>query len=157
MYQYGACITKFRVLFRMFHESNHIGRWLSETCLCSLLWPKKIKFRIFYDLSLHIFQKKYFCGCPHEIYFRYPVRRKQNYIFFWPHTSPVFFNLVFNLISASLCLSVILQPASSSQLPQSLFESHFKLSATHFSPPHQKLPRLQGSGQYWFTSPAHSR
>ena len=35
-------------------------------------------------LSLYIFKKKYFCGRPHEIYFRHPVRRKQSYIFFWP-------------------------------------------------------------------------
>ena len=36
-------------------------------------------------LSLYILQKKYFCGRPHEIYFRHPVRRKQSFIFFWPN------------------------------------------------------------------------
>ena len=33
-------------------KSNH------ETCLSSLLWPKKIKFRIFDDIYLYIFSKK---------------------------------------------------------------------------------------------------
>ena len=40
--------------------------------------------------SVHIFQKKYFCGRPHEIYFRHPVQRKQSIIFFWPKCAWVF-------------------------------------------------------------------
>ena len=64
-------------------KSNHVGRWLS--CLSSLLWPKKwnSEFSTIF-ISIYIsFPKKYFCGRPHEIYFRHPVRRKQSY-FFWP-------------------------------------------------------------------------
>ena len=34
--------------------------------------------------SLCIWQKTYFRGRPHEIYYRHPVRRKQSYISFWP-------------------------------------------------------------------------
>ena len=38
------------------------------------------KLQIFDDIYL---PEKYFCGRPHEIYFRHPGRRKQSFILFW--------------------------------------------------------------------------
>ena len=66
-------------------KGNHVGHWLSETCLSSLLSPEKIKFRIFDHIYLYIFSKKKFCSRPQEIYFRHLVRRELNYVFFWPN------------------------------------------------------------------------
>ena len=49
-----------------------------------IVTPKKWNFKFSRILISWDFQKKYFCGRPHQIYFRNPVRRKQSYIFFWP-------------------------------------------------------------------------
>ena len=62
----------------------------------SIVTQKKWILNFRWYISLHIF-KKYFCGHPHEIYIRHPVRRKQSYIFFWPEgeKSRIFFAEIF--------------------------------------------------------------
>ena len=80
----------FSLQYEMSQSGNYgciyVLRWSTEV-LCQfklikpILWPIKIKIRIFDEIYLF---SKYFCGRPHEIYFRHLVRRKQKFIFFWP-------------------------------------------------------------------------
>ena len=62
--------------------------------------------KIFEDFYLVTFsKKKSFCGRPHEIYFRHPVRRKQSFIFFWPlqkNKNIIFFQQIFVKTNKSL-------------------------------------------------------
>ena len=82
---------------------------------------KEMKFRIFKDFILLRFSKKYFCGRPHEIYFRHPVRRKQSYIFFWPqHESSQFCNYQGLVKETGI-------PLTSSALGSSIIRQHYQL------------------------------